>query len=149
MTDANEYTNVEVYYYDDVELFNSFSQIDYVQLNSKFPNFNSYSQNGQVLLYEPSNVQNGIYYTNRSVNTNSADNTENVAITNTISNSNGILFFNRSVDQLVPSPGTVTVSRPTYQSDKYFGTNMVIQWEALTNNLRKITILYNNAQGVL
>ena len=145
MTDANEYTTVEVYYYDDVELFNSFSQIDYVQLNSKFPNFNSYSQNGQVLLYEPSNVQNGIYYTNRSVNTNSADNTENVAITNTISNSNGILFFNRSVDQLVPSPGTVTVSRPTYQSDKYFGTNMVIQWEALTNNLRKITILYNNA----
>jgi hypothetical protein len=75
MIDANEYTYVEIYYYDTNELFNSFSQIDYVQLNSNYPNFNSYSQNGQVLLYEACNVPNGIYYTNRSINSNSIDNT--------------------------------------------------------------------------
>jgi hypothetical protein len=147
MIDTSKYFNVEIYTYTSADLFNSFSQINYVQLNNSFPNFNSYSQNGQVLLYEPCGVQNGIYYSNRIVSSNSINDKTNLEITNTISNRNGILFFNRSQSELFPPPGSFTISVPTYQSDKYFGTDMVVQWETLNDaaKTRKITILYNNA----
>ena len=147
MFDTSKYINVEIYTYSVAELIDSFSQINYVQLNTSFPNFNSYSQNGQVLLYEPCGVQNGIYYTNRIVSSNSINDTTNLEITNTISNRNGILFFNRSLSELLPPPGSFTISVPTYQSDKYFGTDMIVQWEVLNDaaKTRRITILYNNA----
>jgi hypothetical protein len=147
MVDTTKYLNVEIYTYSDAELINSFSQINYVQLNTSFPNFNSYAINGQVLLYEPCGVQNGIYYSNRIISSNSDNDTTNLEITNTISNKNGILFFNRSLSELFPPPGTFTISVPTYQSNKYFGTDMIVQWETLNDiaKTRRITILYNNA----
>ena len=147
MVDSTKYINVEIYTYSVGELIDSFSQINYVQLNTSFPNFKSYAVNGQVLLYEHCGVQNGIYYSNRIISSNSDNDTTNLEITNTISNKNGILFFNRSLSELLPPPGTFTISVPTYQSDKYFGTDMVVQWEVLNDvaKTRRITILYNNA----
>ena len=67
MIDITKFINVEIYTYSVAELINSFSQINYVQLNTSFPNFKSYAINGQVLLHDQCGVQNGIYYSNRII----------------------------------------------------------------------------------
>ena len=137
---------VASYYYNNNTLVDSFSQVNYVQLSTTLPYYNSYSQNGQVLLYKEDGTQYGTYYTNRNIQNDSKNDIVNLTLTNTISNDNGILFFYRSLNELNSPTRTKTISQPTFLSGNYLASkDMIIIWEVLddANLTRKITVLYN------
>lgn len=132
--------HTEIYYIDNRDLIENYSRMNYIQINSTLP-YNTYLINSQTKMYNQDGVYSGMYYTNKSIQINTLDNTANSTITNTLSiEDRGILFFMRSHVNVSSILGSQTISEPTFQSGVYLDKNMKIIVDILPNIEKTIKI---------
>jgi len=131
---------IEVYYFDNSNLKNTKSQIDYTQINN-LNNINSYSYLEQSNVFEiNTNNKIGKWYATKFVLENNLNNTINISGKSTLSLKEGILTYTTDRNTILPPIGDSQYYTPIYQSGIYLNKDVKIIREIVEVNENILTI---------